>query len=107
MNGQSVSFECVPSHDNIELYWTYQTNTGKSIVTTTNISQSKFLTESLLLHQLTLPVATVSDTGNYTCIVQASSGNNVMISQTISLTVLPGMIYIICMHNIIAMFTHT
>jgi len=48
------------------------------------------LSESPLLHQLILPVATENDTGNYTCIVQGYYGNDVLIHQSASLTVLPG-----------------
>ena len=87
-SGQNVTFGCTPSDDDIELYWTYQTVDSDGTVTTTNISQSKYLTESLLVHHLILPIATVNDTGNYTCIVRGFSDSDV--SQTISLTVLPG-----------------
>ena len=90
LSGQNVTFECVPSDDSYEVYWTYQTVNSNGSVTTANISQSKYLTESSLFHHLILPIATVNDTGNYTCIVKGSSDSNETISQTISLTILPG-----------------
>ena len=90
LNGKAVVFQCTPSDDNLELYWKYQTSYASGIVASNDISQSKFLSESPLLHQLILPVATENDTGNYTCIVQGYYGNDVLIHQTVSLTVLPG-----------------
>ena len=90
MSGQNITFECTPSDDDIELYWTYQTVNTDGTVTSTNISKSKYLTESSLFHHLTLPITTVSDTGLYTCIVRGSSDSDVRVSQTISMTVLPG-----------------
>ena len=88
LSGQRVTFECVPSDDSFQLYWTYQTVNANGTVTTTNISQSKYLTESSLFHHLILPIATVNDTGEYSCIVH--NNTNAEISQTILLTVLPG-----------------
>ena len=93
-SGQNVIFECTPSDDDIKLYWTYQTVNTNGTVTSTNISQSIYLTNSPLFHRLTLPIATINDTGYYTCFVQEFSEGNVTFSQTfsqtISLTVLPG-----------------
>ena len=84
----------MPSDDNIKLYWTYQAVNTDGTVTSTNMSQSKYLTDSSLFHHLILPIAAVNDTGLYTCFVQGYSDRNVTISktfsQTISLTVLPG-----------------
>ena len=90
MSGENVTLKCMPSLDDIELYWTYQTVNSDGTVTSTNISQSKYLTQSSLFHHLILPIATVNDTGLYTCIMRGSSDNNVTVSQTILLTVLPG-----------------
>ena len=90
LSGQDVTLRCVPSDNDIELYWTYQTVNTDGTVTSTNMSQSKYLTNSSLFHHLTLPIATVNDTGLYTCIVHRSSDSNVTISQIISLTVLQG-----------------
>ena len=90
LSGQNFTFGCTPSDDDIELYWAYQTVNTDGTVISTNISQSKYLTESSLFHHLTLPIATVNDTGLYTCIVRGSSDSDVTVSQTISLTVLPG-----------------
>ena len=70
-----MTFTCTPYDDNIEI---------------DNLFQSKFISESPLLHQLILPIATINDTGNYTCIIQRNSENSTIASQTISLTVLPG-----------------
>ena len=89
-SGQNVTFGCTPSNDDIELYWTYQTVDSDGTVTYTNLSQSKYLAESPLFHHLILPIATVNDAGNYTCIVRGLSDSDVTFSQTISLTVLPG-----------------
>ena len=90
MSGENVTLKCIPSDDDIELYWIYQTINSDGTVTSTNISQSKYLTQSSLFHHLTLPIATVNDIGHYTCIVQGYSVSDVMFSQTISLTVLSG-----------------
>ena len=90
LNGETVVFECTPSNVNLELYWEFKTNNGTGIVTAEDIFQSKFLSESPLLHQLTLPIATIADTGNYTCIVQGYSSSNMQASQTVSLTVMAG-----------------
>ena len=88
LHGETVSFKCPPSNNTNELYWTYMTvDNDSDSVNNNNVSQSKFLSGSTSLDQLILPIATASDTGNYTCIVQ---GINNVISQTITLTVLPG-----------------
>lgn len=89
LSGETVVFECNSSDPNVELYWRYQTNDGNGSVTIDTISQSRFLSESPQLHQLILPIASVSDTGNYTCVVQGPLQDGI-ISQTISLNVLPG-----------------
>ena len=92
LSGETVTLECGPSYPDIELYWIYETSSGNGTITTDNISQSKFLNGSSLLrlNQLILPIATVSDTGSYSCALRGPPGDPV-ISQTISLTVLPGM----------------
>ena len=90
LSGETVTFECVPAYPDVELYWIYETSSGNGTITTDNISQSKFLNGSSLLHQLILPIATASDTGSYSCALRGPPGDPV-ISQTISLTVLPGM----------------
>jgi len=61
--------------DDLELHWTYMTNNGFGSVEINNLSQSKFLNGSKLLHQIILPTTTVSDTGNYTCIVKIPPNN--------------------------------
>ena len=48
------------------------------------------MNESSLLHQLTLSKATTSDTGNYSCVVPGPPEDSVTISETLSLSVLPG-----------------
>ena len=90
MSGETVVFKCTPSNANLGLYWEFKTNSATGIVTADNIHQLKFLSESPLLHQLILPIATVADTGNYTCIVRGYSSNNMQASQTVPLTVLAG-----------------
>ena len=90
MSGQTFSFVCEPSDNDVELYWIYQTVNSNGTVTSTNISQSKYMTQSSLFHHLILPIATINDTGLYTCIVQGSSYGNTMISKAASLTVVPG-----------------
>ena len=96
LSGQRVTFECVPSDDSFQLYWTYQTVNVNGTVTTTNISQSKYLIGSPQFHHLILPIATVDDTGEYSCIVH--SNINTTISQTISVTVLPGKCIVILLY---------
>ena len=86
----TVTLQCIPSDPELELYWTYETSHDFGIVTVNNISQSRFLSESSLLHLLTLPNATTSDTGNYSCVVQSPPEDSVTISETLSLSVLPG-----------------
>ena len=73
----------------VELFWTYETVIGRGTIKTDNISQSQFLSNSSLLHQLILPIATINDTGNYSCIVSGLRGDR-RVSQAISLTVAPG-----------------
>ena len=90
MSGQTFTFVCVPSDDNVELYWTYQIVNSDGTVTSTNISQSKYLTQSSLFHHLILPIATVNDTGLYTCTMREHQCCNTATSHVISLTVLPG-----------------
>ena len=90
LSGQNVTLKCASSDDDIELYWTYQTVNTNGTVTSTNISQSKYLKESSLFHHLILPVATVNDTGLYTCTMREYQCCNAATSQVISLTVLPG-----------------
>ena len=90
MSGQTFTFVCAPSDNDVELYWTYQTVNSNGTVTSTNVSQSKYMAQSSLFHHLILPIATVNDTGLYTCIVRGSYDNNVIVSQTISLNVSPG-----------------
>ena len=90
LNGQNINLRCTPFDDDIELYWTYQTVNTNGTVTSTNISQSKYLKESSLFHHLILPVATVNDTGLYTCTMREYQCCNAATSQVISLTVLPG-----------------
>ena len=90
LNGETVVFECTPSNVNLELSWEFKTSNATDIVTAADIFQSKFLSESPLLHQLILPIATVADTGNYTCIVRGYSSSNMQASQTVSLTVMAG-----------------
>ena len=89
LSGETVTFECTPSYPDVELYWRYETNSNSGKITIDNISQSKFLNTSSMLHQLILPIATVNDTGNYSCVVPGPPGDR-EISQTISLTVLSG-----------------
>ena len=88
LSGETVVFECMPSPPNIELFWTYQTNNGYGSVTIDTISQSRFLSESSLFHQLILPIATAGDTGNYSCVVRGLPGVN--ISKPIEVTISPG-----------------
>ena len=90
LNGEIVTIECTPSDPDLELYWTYQTSDGNGTVTIDTISETKFLTESSLFHQLIIPIATVRDTGSYSCVIQRPPGDNIIISKMISLNVLPG-----------------
>ena len=92
LSGETVTFTCIPSYPDVELYWTYETSSGNGTITTDNISQSKFLNGSSLFHQLILPIATVNDTGSYSCALRGPPGDCV-ISQTISLIVLPGIVH--------------
>ena len=89
LSGETLVFECMLSHpDDIELFWTYQTNDGNGSITIDTISQSRFLSESSLLHQLILPITTAGDTGNYSCVVRAPLGVNIY--RTIEVNISPG-----------------
>ena len=90
VSGETVTLQCIPSDPELELYWTYETRHGFGTVTVNNISQSRFLNGSSLLHQLILPNTTTSDTGNYNCVVPGPPEDSVTISETLSLSVLPG-----------------
>ena len=90
VRGETVTLQCIPSDPKLKLYWTYETSHGFGIVTVNNISQSRFLSGSSLLHQLILPNTTISDTGNYNCVVPGPPEDSVTISETLSLSVLPG-----------------
>lgn len=61
-----------------------------SLTSLEDVNMSRFQSQSPLLHQLVIPVATVNDTGNYTCIVRAFLNTVIIFKQTISLTVTPG-----------------
>ena len=90
VSGETVTLQCIPSDPELELYWTYETRHDFGTVTVNNISQSRFLNGSSLLHQLILPNTTISDTGNYNCVVPGPPEDSVTISETLSLSVLPG-----------------
>ena len=87
LSGETITLGCMPSASDIELYWTYDTDSGGGNITTDTLSRSPFLSNSPLLHQLILPIAIVSATGNYSCVIPEPRGE---ISQTISFTVIPG-----------------
>ena len=55
-----------------------------------DINRSRFQSQSDSLHQLVIPVAIVSDTGSYTCLIKNSFSNVIILNQTISLIVVPG-----------------
>ena len=89
LSGKNVTFECLPSDPDIELYWRYQTNDGnRGTITVDSISETRFLSESSLLHQLILPNATINDGGIYECVAQEPFSS--IASDTIELNVLPG-----------------
>jgi len=93
LTGDTVTLECQPSIacSDIQRIWTYVTaDSSGNITNLGDVKNSRFQSQSSLLLQLTLPVATVSDTGNYTCIVKSSFDDTfVVLNQTISLTVIP------------------
>ena len=86
LNGETITLECMPSVPDTELYWTYDTVSGRGNITTDTLSRSPFLSNSSFLHQLILPIANVSDTGSYSCVVPGPLGER----QTISFIVVPG-----------------
>ena len=88
LSGENVTFECLSSDPNIELFWTYQTNRSSNTITIDNITETRFLSDSSLLHRLTLPSANVSDEGVYRCIAQQPFSS--IATETIVLNVLPG-----------------
>ena len=87
LNGQEVTLQCQPSNNNLELQWTYTT----MFDTDNNVDAlgSRFQNQSSLLHQLTIPVANITDSGNYTCTIKGLP-DGITVSQTIILTVLSG-----------------
>ena len=89
LSGENVTFECLPSDPDIELYWRYRTRDGsRRTITVDSISETRFLSESPLLHRLILPNTTVNDEGTYECIAQGPFSS--IASDTIELNVLPG-----------------
>ena len=87
LNGENVTFVCVPSDLDIEIFWTYETKDGsRGTVTVANVSESRFLSHSPLLHRLVLSNATYGDAGIYRCIPQGPIGE--VVSETITLNVL-------------------
>ena len=88
LSGENVTFECLPSDPDIELYWRYQTNGNRGNITIDSISETRFLSELPLLHQLILPNATINDGGIYECVAQEPFSS--IASETIVLDVLPG-----------------
>ena len=90
LSGETITLQCTPSDPELELYWTYESSYGSGIVTVNNISRSRFSSGSSLLHQLILPNATTSDTGNYSCVVQSPPDIDVAISERLSVTISPG-----------------
>ena len=92
LSEDTVTFKCQPSIScrDIHRTWTYTTAGGSgSLTTLEDVDQSRFQSQSPSLHQLVLLNATVSDEGNYTCIVK-SSDNAIIFNHTVSLTVIPG-----------------
>ena len=92
LSEDSVNLECKPyiSCQDVYRIWTYTTAGGSGNLTTLeDVDQSRFQSQSPSLHQLILPNVTVSDEGNYTCVVR-SFDNAVIFNHTISLTVIPG-----------------
>ena len=70
-----------------------------SLTNLEEVNQSRFQGHSSLLPQLVLPAVTVSDVGNYMCIVKSSFDNAIIFNHTITLTVTPGkncLLYINC-----------
>ena len=93
LNGDTATLECQPSIScfGIQRIWTYMTKFDSgSFRSLEDINRSRFQSQSDSLHQLVIPVATVSDTGSYTCLIKNSFSNVIIFNQTISLIVVPG-----------------
>ena len=89
LSGENVTLECLSSDPDIELFWIYRTRDGnRGNITIDSISETRFLSDSPLLHRLTLPSATVSDSGVYTCVAQEPFSS--IATAAITLNVLPG-----------------
>ena len=88
LNGENVTIACIPSDPDIEMFWVYETTDGsRGSVTVTNVSVTRFLSDSPLLHRLVLPNATYSDAGTYRCVPQGPIGS--VVSELTRLNVLP------------------
>ena len=83
LSGETVTLECHPSETQYTLYWNYTT-----IIGTVSVPNNGSDNQPQSSH-LTLPTVKIEDSGNYTCSIQNLPGN-ISVSQTISLTVVPG-----------------
>ena len=97
LSGESVTLECLPSNSDLEFVWYYETANDSGPISFQSEGDEdpvplplQFSIPSRNLYQIILPVADITDTGNYTCIIQGPPDDNVVISETISLTVEPG-----------------
>ena len=94
LNGENVTIACIPSDPDIEMFWVYETADGsRDSVTVANVSVTRFLSDSPLLHRLVLPNATYSDAGTYQCVAQGLIGS--VVRKLTRLNVLPSKF----MHN--------
>jgi len=83
LSGKSVTLHCPPSNDSLGLQWTHNAVApSRGNIDVENLT-------STARHQLTIPVADVSDSGNYTCTIRGLP-DGITVSQIIVLTVLPG-----------------
>ena len=87
LNGENVTFVCIPSDSDIEMLWTYETVNGNRGNVTVGNLMSRFLSDSPLLHRLVLLNATYSDAGIYQCIPRGPIGD--VVSEQTRLNVLP------------------
>ena len=78
LQGDEITISCVPSEADVALYWS---------LNGTDITSSSYqFTPPYLNHDLTIPHADVTDSGNYSCAFRSKSE---VVEKNIFLTVVP------------------
>jgi len=87
LQGQSISFGCIPMPNDTMIQWSHN---GRRVMSSEQVTFSP----PNLHHTLSISVLNVTDSGEYTCYIE---GSEFHINKTISITVLRGTV---CMLSI-------